>query len=86
MPNYITSEDNHTIFEKHNLKNGQCQLVIKQNESMSYLFDYVFENEKEANEYLFDNWDFYCKVSAEIYYAGVFAMEMAYKDFKERWL
>lgn len=79
----IQNNDLHTRFEKHILTNGKCQLIIVQNESLNWLFNVVFDKEKEADEFLNDNWQRYCRISEKIYYAGVFAMERAYRDFKD---
>lgn len=79
-------EDYHTSFEKNILTNGKCQLIIKQIESFKWLADIVFNTEAQADKFLRENWEYYCKISEEIYYAGVYAMERAYQDFKDGFL
>jgi hypothetical protein len=82
----IKNNDYHTRFEKHILTDGRCQLVIIQTESLKWLLDRTFNTETEADEFLTNHWKRYCRISEEIYYAGVCAMLRAYQDFKEGYL
>lgn len=82
----IKNNDYHTSFEKNILTDGRCQLIIRQIESSKWLLDVTFNTETQADEFLNNHWKQYCEISEEIYYAGVYAMERAYRDFKDGYL
>jgi hypothetical protein len=79
----IKNEDYHTTFEKNILNDGRCQVVIRHDALHEWLFDKIFDNEEQADNFLNNNWEDYCKIAEDIYYAGLFAMKKALKRYKE---
>ena len=79
----IKNDDYHTNFKKNTLKDGRCQVIIKQTDCFEWLFDETFDNEEQADNFLNNNWKDYCKIAEDIYYAGLFEMKRAFKRYKD---
>ena len=51
----IKNEDYHTNFEKNILKDGRYQVIIRQTDCFEWLFDEIFDNEEQADNFLNEN-------------------------------
>ena len=80
----IENNDYHTIFEKNILKNGKCQLIIRQLDCFEWMLDETFDNEEQADNFLNENWDYFCKISEDIHFAGMYEMKRVFKIYKDR--
>ena len=79
----IENNNPYTTFSKYILTNGKCQVVIRHDALHEWLLDEIFDNEEQADNFLNNNWEDYCKIAEDIYYAGLFAMKRALKRYKE---
>ena len=82
----IKNDDYHTNFDKNILKDGRCQVIIKQTDCFEWLFDETFDNEEQADNFLNKHWDYFCKISEDIWFTGLHAMQKAFKRYKDTYL
>lgn len=79
----IENTNPYTTFSKNMLTDGKCQVVIRHDALHEWLFDKIFDNEEQADNFLNNNWEDYCKIAEDIYYAGLFAMKRALNRYKD---
>ena len=79
----IENDNPYTTFSKNILTDKRCQVVIRHDALHEWLFDKIFDNEEQADNFLNDNWKDYCKIAEDIYYAGLVAMKRAFNRYKE---
>ena len=80
----VENDSGYTTFSKNMLTDGRCQLIIRHDASNEWLFEDIFDNEEQADNFLNSNWEDYCKIAEDIYYAGLFAMKRALNRYKDR--
>ena len=79
----IENNNLYATFSKNILTDGKCQVIIRHDALHEWLFDEIFDNEEQADSFLNYNWEDYCKIAEDIYYAGLFAMQKAFSKYKE---
>ena len=79
----IKNNNPYTTFSKNILTDSKCQVVIRHDALHEWLFDEIFDNEEQADNFLNNNWKDYCKIAEDIYYAGFFAMKRVFNKYKE---
>ena len=80
----IENNNSYATFSKNMLTNGKCQVVIRHDASNEWLFEDVFDNEEQADNFLNRSWKEFTNIAEDIYYAGYCAMQKTIKLYKDR--
>ena len=79
----IENNNSYATFSKNILTNGKCQVVIRHDALHEWLFDEIFDNEEQADNFLNKHWNYCCKISEDIWFTGLHAMQKAFSKYKE---
>ena len=79
----IENNNTYATFSKNILTNGKCQVVIRHTALYEWLFDEIFDDEEQADNFLNHNWKDCCEMAEDIYYANLFAMKRVFNKYKE---
>ena len=80
----VENNSSYATFSKYMLTDGRCQVVIRHDASNEWLFEDVFDNEDQADNFLNHNWKEFTKIAEDIYYAGYYAMKKTIELYKDR--
>lgn len=80
----IENKNPYATFSKNILTDKRCQVIIRHDALHEWLFDKIFDNEEQADNFLNHSWKEFTNIAEDIYYAGYYAMQKTIKLYKDR--